>query len=311
MNNTSSKSQSAGHFLQSILWENFQKSRGKEIVHGSGKDFSFMATVERTPVGKYLLIPYGPYTASPSALPKALDAIRAAAKSHGAIFARIEPTTRYTEAEMRHFGARKVKDVDPAETWVVDISDTDNLKEVFPRRLRGYYNTHADKDIEIIVSHNPADIKHLVRLQAKTFKAKNITPYSETYLASELSQDFATLYLAKYEHKIIAAILVFDDSTTRYYMQAASDKDYAKLNANGIITIQSRMDASKNGLKNYDFWGIAPDNAPADHPWAGFTSFKKSFHGEEIHYSGTYDLPFDHFRYFLYKFLRKFKSPKR
>ena len=58
MNNTSSKSQSAGHFLQSILWENFQKSRGKEIVHGSGKDFSFIATVERTPVGKYLLIPY-------------------------------------------------------------------------------------------------------------------------------------------------------------------------------------------------------------------------------------------------------------
>ncbi len=296
------------HFLQSALWEDFQKSLGKSIIRISDQDFSFMATIEHTPVGKYLLVPYGPFTNSPAALPRALAALRDTAKSNGAIFARIEPTTYFSAADLQHFGARKIKDVDPAETWVVDISDPASLSAVFPRRLRGYYNTHADKGVEIITSKNPADIKHLVRLQAKTFKAKNITPYSEDYLAKELAQDFATLYLAKYDNQIIAAVLVFDDDTTRYYMQAASDKDYAKLNANGIITIQSMIDASDKGLKKYDFWGIAPADAGKDHPWAGFTSFKKSFHGEEVRYSGTYDIPFNHPRYALYNFLKKFKK---
>ena len=79
-------------------------------------------------------------------------------------------------------------------------------------------------------------------------------------------------------------------------MQAASDKDYAKLNANGILTIRAIMDAQKKGLINFDFWGIAPEGAPETHPWAGFTAFKKMFSGEARYYSGTYDIPMKPFR---------------
>ena len=91
-------------------------------------------------------------------------------------------------------------------------------------------------------------------------------------------------------------------------MQAASDKDYAKLNANGIITIQAIMDAKAKGMTTFDFWGIAPADAPADHPWAGFTKFKKMFEGRELDYTGTYDVPLSHARYRLYRFVRKFKG---
>lgn len=296
------------HFLQSALWENFQKSLGKTTFRVEKPHFSFMATLEHTPVGNYLLVPYGPDIESRRFAQQAFSELEKLAREHRAIFARVEPTLPLEPSVFKKLHAKKIKDVDPAETWLVDISDKENLNAVFPRRLRGYYNTHAEKGLEIVTSHNPDDIKHLVRLQTKTFKAKNITPYSENYLKSELSQDFATLYLAKFEKKVIAAVLVFDDDTTRYYMQAASDKTYAKLNANGVLTIQSIMDAAEKGLKTYDFWGIAPENAGKDHPWAGFTAFKKSFHGTEIRYSGTYDIPYDRPRYALYNFLKKFKK---
>ena len=294
------------HILQSELWEKFQKSLGKKVVTSHHRDYSFLATIEDTPVGRYLSVPYGPHLSDGNALRPALADLRTVAKREKAIFIRIEPAIHFSETELQKFGAVKSKDINPAETWVIALpKERERLLQTLPRRLRGYYNTHEKKGITIKKSHDPSDIRFLADLQKKTFQSKNIHPFSQTYLAKELEQDFATLYLAEYDSKIIAAILVFDDPYTRYYMQAASDKSYAKLNANGIITAQAIIDAWKAGIKEFDFWGIAPDDAPKDHPWAGFTAFKKSFAGAAKYYSGTYDIPINRARFALYKLLRK------
>ena len=273
------------------------------LVSGNSRRYSYR---------KYLFVPYGPHLVNEKALAPALTELKIIAKEYDAIFIRIEPTIFISKKHLRSLGARKSKDIDPAETWIFEIPETkEQLLSKLPKRLRGYYNTHSKKGIEIIQSHNPDDIKHLVKLQNKIFSKKNIQPFKEDYLRQELAQDFSTLYLAKYDNKIIAAVLVFDHDGTRYYMQAASDKDYAKLNANGIITIQSILDAHEKKFLFYDFWGIAPSDAAPNHPWAGFTAYKKMFQGEEKRYSGTYDIPIKRFRFYLYKALRKIKQSKR
>ena len=106
---------------------------------------------------------------------------------------------------------------------------------------------------------------------------------------------------------VLAAGLVFDDATTRYNLQGAQSETGRKLHATGILTIELILDAVQNGQKTFDFWGIAPEGAPATHPWAGFTAFKKTFAGREVKYAGTYDLPTDPLRYRLYQFLRRFR----
>ncbi len=106
--------------------------------------------------------------------------------------------------------------------------------------------------------------------------------------------------------EVIAAGLVFDDCTTRYNLQGAQSEQGRKLHATGILTIQLILDAAKKGQKTFDFWGIAPENAPKDHPWQGFTNFKKTFAGTEVDYAGTYDLVLDPTKYRLYSLLRKF-----
>ena len=185
-----------------------------------------------------------------------------------------------------------------------------------PRRTRGYFNTFAKKGLKIEVSRDPSDIHHLVELQKTLAKDKGIGVFPEDYLKKQLSQPFSSLYLVKYnpafadEHpdpkaeKVIAAVLIFDTATTRHYIQAAQDKAYTKLAAPSIVVCQMLVDAHEQGIKKFDFWGIAPENAPKNHPWKGFTKFKQSFGGEPIEYAGTYDIILKPSKYRLYQIFR-------
>lgn len=295
------------HILQSELWKQFQKALGKKVISIKKNGFSYNAVIENTPIGKYLFVPYGPYLANHYQLKPAIKSLKKQAKKEGAIFVRIEPTICFSKKDMCHSGGGyKSKDIDPAETWILEIpEDKNELMQKLPKRMRGYYNTHEKNKIEIVKDQGPKNIHHLARLQKETFSKKGIRCPDIGYLRNELEQDFSTLYLAKIDDKVIAAVMVFDDEETRYYVHAASDKEYAKMNPNGILTIQAILDAWEKGLVAFDFWGIAPEGAPKDHPWAGFTAFKKMFKGEERIYSGTYDIPVKRIRYQIYRILRK------
>ena len=293
------------NILQSDYWAKFQQSLGEKVFSKDCGSFSYVAIKKETPVGPYLFLPYGPYLANYNCLEPAIEELKKLGKKESAVFVRIEPVICFSENYLNRFGAIKSKEIDPADTWVVELPDKpEDMNTIFARRLRGYYNSHKKNGIEIIKSHNPDDAHYLSEMQKKIFSSKSVTPYSEDYFRKQLAQDFSTLYLAKYNEKIIAAVLVFDDDETRYYMQAASDKEYSKLNSNGILTIQAILDARDKGLLYFDFWGIAPDGADKNHPWYGFTSFKKMFKGTHRHYSGTYDIPIKRLRYQMYKCLR-------
>lgn len=310
---------------QSPEWKKLQDDLGETSFFEQGNGYQFLAILKITPIGKYLYLPYGPVYEGSNGRQNALKKLNKLAKAHQAVFIRIEPTDSEFNQHLP-YNAVKTTDLNPKETWCLDITGSDeNLKSKLPSRLLRYHRNAAKNGITVEISENPADISYLLKLQQDLADKKGINTFSEHYLQTELSQPFASLYLAKYtdsnsiqarseknifsqdpsNEEIIAAGLVFDDRTTRYNLQGAQSEQGRKLHATGILTVQLILDAKAKGLKIFDFWGIAPEEAPANHPWAGFTNFKKTFAGYEVDHAGTYDLVLDKKKYKLYQLTRK------
>ena len=290
---------------QSSEWRKLQEELGEESILVEKEGYQFLAIIKPTPVGNYLYCPYGPVAKDKTSFKNALGSLNDLAKEKSAIFIRVEP---YDEAFKNNLpdSAKKSTDLNPKETWILDLTGNDEeFKLRLPSRLLRYHKSAAKKGIIIEKSTNPDDIKYLLKLQQALANEKGINTFSENYLKTELKQPFASLYLVKYEGSIIAAGLVFDDETTRYNLQGAQSDTGRKLHATGILTIQLILDAREKKLKSFDFWGIAPDDAPDDHPWKGFTAFKKTFNGIEVKHAGTYDIVLSPFKYHLYQIIRK------
>ncbi len=294
--------------LQTLEWQKFQQDLGKTTFFEQNDGFSYLAIVETTSkIGSYLYLPYGPVARDLKSFKKALNSLQNLAKTQKCFFIRLEPQNQNFEKYLKTTpNFIKTKDLNPKDTWTLDLTpEKATILTNFSQGTRTRYNQFAKKGLSVTTSQNPADIKYLVNLQQKLAKTKKIGTFSEKYLETELKQDFATLYLVHFDSKIIAASLFFDDDTTRYYMQSAADADFKKLPGTVALLSTAIFDAKAKNLQNFDFWGIAPENAPPNHPWAGFTEFKKSFGGTAIHYCGTYDLILDRPKYRFYTLLRQ------
>ena len=290
---------------QSESWQKLQEELGEESVLVKEDNYQYLAIVKSTPTGKYLYCPYGPIAKDKESFRKAISSLEELAKEKSAIFIRIEPfDEEFTKILPK--SAKKSTDLNPKETWILDLTGNDEeFKSRLPSRLIRYHRSASKKGITIEKSNNPDDIKHLLKLQQDLADKKGISTFSENYLKTELKQPFATLYLIKNDDSVIAAGLVFDDETTRYNLQGAQSDAGRKFHATGILTIQLILDARDKKLKTFDFWGIAPENAPDDHPWKGFTAFKKTFNGTEVKHAGTYDIVLNPSKYHLYQIFRK------
>lgn len=308
---------------QTKEWEKLQKALGETTFFVEEKDYQFLAILKQTKFGNYLYLPYGPIIRNENAAKTALEALQSLAKEKSVTFIRIEPQCPETASYLlKQPNTVKSTDLNPADTWVLDLkTEKDAIISGFSQGTRTRFNQYPRKGLSVEVTKNSEKIKELVRLQHAVAKDKGISTFSEDYLKAELEQDFASLYLVHYNPKnneslkdesekvdqdiIVAASLFFDYDKTRYYMQSASDYNYRKLPATVALLTAALFDAKEKGLEFFDFWGIAPEGAGKDHPWAGFTDFKKSFGGTAVTYCGTYDLVLNAKKYNLYKMARK------
>ena len=324
---------------QSKEWQKLQDDLGEISFYEEGNGYKYLAILKSTPVGNYLYLPYGPVVEDKNSFRNALKTLKLLAERKNAIFIRIEPQI----PDLINYvpkNTKKSTDLNPKETWILELKGTDDdLKKKLPSRLLRYYKGAEKNYLKIETTNKPEDIKYLINLQKSLAAKKGINIFSEKYLKTELKQPFATLYLLKKvsnadgwpslgdpqpsfsedgrkcedrtRQEILAVGLVFDDKTTRYNLQGAQSDEGRKLHATGILTIKLIKDAKEKGLKTFDFWGIAPENAPKNHPWAGFTNFKKTFAGEEVDYAGTYDIVLNPLKYRIYSLTRKLNRLRR
>lgn len=292
------------HFLQTDTWKAFKEKTGAAAFTYSSDHWSYTAYREKTPLGDYLFLPYGPTIDKKSDLKSVINHLTLFAKSSNSLFVRIEPTFKITPSDIKKYHLKKTKNQNPQHTLILNITPTpDELLSNMKQNNRNLYRNYIKKGIKIKKTQDPNKISILTHLIAGVSAHNHFQAHDQDYLKSQLASGFATLYIAELDQKPIAASLVYDTPTTRIYAQAAADYEHRKLSAGTILVVQMIMDAKQNGQKYFDFWGITLSENPK-HPWYGFTKFKKSFGGDIVTYSGTYDLPIRKIRYRLYSIIR-------
>lgn len=308
------------HILQSEAWEECLQKDGEQTHRWAGEGWSALAVQKKTPVGSYLFLPYGPAILDAEhrtqCLQDALQTLSERARSLGCLFVRCEPTFAVNAAQMRSQGLVEAKEIDPKHTWVLDLADqteAELLAGMEKNKPRSWRNM-ASKGMSVRTTQDPAAVTELTRLLMAVGEQDHFTPQAEAHLRHQLEAGFATLYLVDLAKaaeadrgvgsQVIAAALVYDYDGVRYYAHAAADYEHRKLRAGTVLLVQMILDAARAGQQTFDFWGITTSTDP-QHPWAGFTQYKKSFGGRQVDYAGTWDLPLNKRKYQLYKTLRQ------
>ncbi|MDO4742296.1 MAG: peptidoglycan bridge formation glycyltransferase FemA/FemB family protein [Candidatus Saccharibacteria bacterium] len=308
------------HFLQSRIWEEYQKLEGHETFYFTGEGFVASGVITKTKLGDYLYLAYGPAVKDVKAFRRALGEILKFARERRAIFVRIEPTIVLSKEQISeatksfgNFSVQKTHDLDPANTWVLDLSgDLEQILGGIEKSKTKRWRNYAKHGIKIRQTKDPDDIPDFVELLQEVAERRNYIAQEEGHLKNQLRSGFATLYLAELEgeEKPIAGDLVFDGDGTRYALHAAASSKYSSLRAGVILKIETIVDAKKNGQEKYDFWGMTTSNDPK-HPWYGFTQYKKTFGGYQVDYAGTYDIVINPVKYKAYVGLRKINRARR
>ena len=306
----------SGAFLQSKIWEDFQKKYGSKSWYlgaFEGNELKSVALVLKMtlPIGKsYLYCPKGPVFENGTLIPEGLmNEIKNLAEREGAIFFRFEPSI--TNEHSQKIKAIRSKEVQPKSTWVLDISKSEEeLLAGMIQKTRYNIRLAAKKEIIVRTSDESKDIEFFFNLAQETAKRNNISTHPKSYYSEMMDSlaeyDAIKLYLAEYKGKTIAAnlMLYFGDNVT--YLHGGSDFEHRNVMAPYLLHWKAIQDAKKKDYKNYDFGGVSPEKEDK-HKWSGISRFKRGFGGKQIESVGTLDLIYNKLWYKIYKIVRKFR----
>lgn len=300
------------HFLQSPAWQTFHQALGHKVLTDRGDGWSYLAIIEQAHGIKRLYCPYGPTITSDDSLTAALSALKAAARTEGAAYVRLQPLGADISDERRQkHQLTPVTYSQPSDTWVIDLTQTeDELLAAMKQNTRNIIRNYRKKGLTYRHSQNPDDMPHLLRLLHGVAAHNQISIHSDDYLTTQatslLSAGSAQLHFIEYQSAVIAAALTYQDDTTVYYAHAAADHEHRKLGASTALVGEILLNAKSSGKTRFDLFGITTSDDP-NHRWAGFTRFKQSFGGQLQTLSQTYELPVRPILYRIYRLLRQLR----
>ncbi len=299
--------------LQSTAWGDVHTALGHKIHVQSGAGWHWQAIEHRRRYGTYLEVPLGPTIANQSGFEGAISSLIALGKQLDAVFVRIEPVGDITEQSLIDVGAQRAeKNFQPQHTLVLDLTEPlADIKTGLNKGRKSALNRAVSQQVTFEHCKQASAIEDFLEMIHITYQRTGIQAHSDSYYRTiantMIPQGTAQLFYAVHNNKRVAGVLAFDSPTTRYYIHAASLPEARELEAATFLVWGIIVEAKERALKQFDFFGIAPPDQP-DHPWAGFTHFKKSFGGEMVTRLGTWEIPLKPVQY---KALRTAKRIKK
>ncbi|TAL50026.1 peptidoglycan bridge formation glycyltransferase FemA/FemB family protein [Patescibacteria group bacterium] len=287
----------SGRFLQSWEWGEFQTAVGRDVrreeLYRDGTCVGIAQWLDRSLPGwgRYSFCPKGPIVSLPGEMVFSGDK---------KMFLRIEPSDSRSVA-----GARKTIDVSPAHTRITDVSmEEEDLLAAMHSKTR--YNIRVAQKHGVKVQIESSDFESVWSLFEQTssrgaFRLHGRTYYHRMLESLRTKTCRAFLATAYQENHLLAANIMVDFGDTRTYLHGASSNQYRNFMGPYLLHWELMRDAKERGFQFYDWWGVAPQNAPEDHPWVGISRFKRGFSGVEYASPGTYDLVLKPHAYSLYQ----------
>ncbi len=247
-----------------------------------------------------------------------LTEIRKIAKKEKAVFLRLSPIWDRNEENINIFKKSGFRNapihLHPDLTWELDIQPSEEDLLMNMRKTHRYLIRKAQKDenIKIELGQNIDNIKLFNNIYKETFERRHFVPYSLDYLENEFKvfqpDNQIIIFLGKYQNEVISTGIIVYWQELAFYHHGATSLKYPKIPIAYLMQMEIIREAKKRGCKKYNFWGIAPEDNP-NHPWAGFTLFKKGFGGYRKEYVKTQDLPLSlkYWPIFIFENLRKMK----
>jgi len=310
------------HFLQSTDWADFHESLGTKVIRHQGKNGSFVAFSERShgKVGKILsrlYIPYGPFVESKNQLKLLLADVELVAKKQAADYIRIEPTgCELASKDLESLGySRRVKPSQPEHTSILNIQNktSDEIIAGMNATNRNLWRANALKadGLTFNTSYEPKDTAPLIDMMKTTAERLGLVFHDAHYTEQMITvlgpKMLAGVVYASHKGKPLAGaqFAIDSESKTLYYLHAGSYFEARAFNGGNLLLTYLILLAHECGIEAVDLFGVAPKDAGQDHPYAGFSSFKRSFGGDDYEYGGTWEKGLNKLKYKLMTTLRK------
>ncbi|MFA7244801.1 MAG: peptidoglycan bridge formation glycyltransferase FemA/FemB family protein [Candidatus Magasanikbacteria bacterium] len=242
--------------------------------------------------GNFLLAPYGPIIRKDyqNVLTELMKFLKAKAEKEKYNFIKFSPFIDESEENKRIYqqvGFRKAPIHILAETsWLLDLSlSEEKLLFNMNKNHRNLINRCLREKVKITFSKEIQDLKEFNTLLDHTAKKHHFVRFSNNYLEKEFiafEKDNEVSVIKAYlpeDQKIDAGAVVYFYGNSAAYRHGASLVKNKKLPTSYLVQWEAIKEAKRRGMKYYNFWGIAPDNASDKHPFKGITHFKKGFGG--------------------------------
>lgn len=320
-----SKEHPEANFLQTSTWGKVYEKDGKKVFYlglFEGKKLIGSSVVILKPAkrGRYLEIPGGPlldWDGNIKALRFFLKEIAKLAEREKCVFVRMRPNIPDTEQHRKLAERLKLikspMHLHAEHTVMLDITKSAEELMTEMRRQTRYEVRRAQK-LGIKVSYETSEkaFNDFYDLQLETAERQGFIPSTRHLIMAqhEVFGDKARIYTATLDGKVLAKGEILLQAPEAVYHEAASTLDGRKLPGAYALQWQIIQDAKALGLKRYNLFGIAPPNSP-HHRYAGVTTFKTGFGGEQLAYLSAHDLVIKPFHYRLVHMLETIRKKKR
>ena len=272
------------------------------------------AQVRRTRLGRsFWYVPRGPVLDydDPQAedrLRDLLAGLRAAALDDHAIAVRIEPRVERHAAAAGMFDAAGLRRLSATlqtpDTRLVDLADDDEtLLATFDKDTRYAIRRAAREGVITSVVSDPADDAALAELHALVTqtldRARYRLPSLDRYRLiwrGLATAGRARIIQARHQGRLESGGLMVVEGDRSIYLYSGSireGKGETKRFASYAAQWQMMRTAREMGARTHDLWGVAPERAGPDHPWYGYSLFKKGFGGRFVSWAGSWDFVID------------------
>lgn len=315
-------------FVQSWNYGEFYKTMGEKFwIYGIYDNDELIAgsllLTTHAKRGNFLYIPYGPVwkTYNHDLIPLAADFIKQFAKENKLDFVRVSPFMDEVEEcgdLCKKHGFRHAPIHILAETtWLLNLqnkSEADLLADM-KKNHRNLISRCQKQGAKIEIFNEVEKLADFNKLHDETARRHNFHRFSDDYVKKEFqafAQNNQALIFNAYlpDGRLDSSAVVMYYGNMACYRHGASLGLDKKLPTSYLLQWEAIKEARKREMKWYNFWGIAPDNAPKHHPFKGITHFKKGFGGTQKDLVPCHDLPIT-WRYWLNWGIETIRRKKR